>query len=397
MTGLSFVVVAFSDSDRGGFPEGYWQQPVSATQGDAPKDWSEVESSLRPEACASCHATQFKAWRESLHAQAYSPGLIGQFPAMGHEEANGSCLSCHAPLQEQHYSNNKEMVASIHLAAGHHQGFEHDGDLKKAEAMNRPLTHAGVTCAACHVRDWQHFGPPRRNSHETGLVKATAHGGFVASTKFEKSEFCASCHQFPQSTAINGKPLENTLQEWKESSFARDGIQCQSCHMPDRKHLFKGIHDPETVRNGLDINVARKGKSAQLTLQSTGIGHAFPTYVTPLVIVEADAMNAKEEVMKRWQWEIIREVAYDQGWKEIRDTRLMPNETRLFSPPAEDLPKETQSILFRIRVIPDYFYKGVYQGLLSGKLQSTAETHIKRAVKLADQNDYTLFENKVEL
>ena len=42
---------------------------------------------------------------------------------------------------------------------------------------------------------------------------------------------------------LNGKPLENTYEEWRKSPAARRGLQCQNCHMPDRRHLWRGIHD----------------------------------------------------------------------------------------------------------------------------------------------------------
>ena len=55
-----------------------------------------------------------------------------------------------------------------------------------------------------------------------------------------------SCHQFtPDGFALNGKLLETTYNEWKASRFAREGVQCQDCHMPDRRHRWRGIHDPD--------------------------------------------------------------------------------------------------------------------------------------------------------
>ncbi|MES9944225.1 MAG: hypothetical protein ABW080_04625 [Candidatus Thiodiazotropha sp.] len=43
------------------------------------------------------------------------------------------------------------------------------------------------------------------------------------------------------------------------------GQTCQSCHMPDRAHLFHGIHDPDMVRLGLAINT-RGMEEARLIL-----------------------------------------------------------------------------------------------------------------------------------
>ncbi len=64
---------------------------------------------------------------------------------------------------------------------------------------------------------------------------------------FWKSDFCAVCHQFSPDQAINGKLLENTVEGWRQSPQAAAGQTCQSCHMPSRRHLWRGIHDPDMV------------------------------------------------------------------------------------------------------------------------------------------------------
>ncbi len=373
-----------------GLPESHWSSPF-AKKGDAPHDWSQLEKSLKPEACASCHAEQFNDWKKSLHAAAYSPGLIGQFPGMGHEAGN-DCLKCHAPLAEQKYIYNRDMLDSLKDKLNERDGFSVGGEPEK-DAL--PLRHAGVTCAACHVRGWQRFGPPQRGTGKVGKINGPAHGGFTATKDFETSNFCASCHQFPQEYAINGKPLENTVKEWQQSRFAREGVQCQNCHMPDRKHQFRGIHDPGMTRKGLTFEIAKSGADVELSVSSTWIGHAFPTYVTPKVVVHAEALDRDGKVLQKWQWEIIREVYYEDGWKEQRDTRLMPGERRKFA--VKDVPEESTQVEFVVDVIPDHFYKGVYKGLLSDSLESDAEKLIRQAIKQAEVNDYRLFEGSVQL
>jgi hypothetical protein len=373
-----------------GLLSSHWETPV-ATTAEPPHGWSALEKNLKPEACAQCHSEQFSDWKKSLHAQAYSPGLIGQFPGMGHMEGN-NCLNCHAPLAEQKYSSNQDMLDSLKDKLKKPVGFSESGELNE---KSLPLRHAGVTCAACHVRGWERFGPPQRVTGAVGKVTGLAHGGFTATKDFEKSNFCASCHQFPQSYAINGKPLENTVKEWEESRFAGEGVQCQGCHMPDRKHQFKGIHDIEMTRKGLDFKLERKGEGALLTIHSRWIGHAFPTYVTPKVVIVAEALDRNDKQLRAWQWEIVREVYYDSGWKERRDTRLMPDEMRSYE--ASDVPEGTKQIRYQVKVIPDHFYKGIYEGLLSGSLEMDAEKLIKKAAKQADANDYRLFEGSVKL
>lgn len=372
-----------------GLPQGYWDAP--SAESPSSHDWSRLERDLRPEACAQCHSEQFDVWKKSLHAHAYSSGLVGQFPDMGHANAN-DCLVCHAPLKEQLYADPGSMDDSILSRLKHKKGFDAEGNL---DSEKLPLRHSGVSCAVCHLRNGDRFGPPPKATGSLGKQESAAHGGFTATKDFEQSQFCASCHQFPDYMAINGKPLENTLNEWKESSFADKGVTCQGCHMPDRKHEFRGIHDPEMVKKGLTFKLSTQHNSTTLKMTSTWIGHAFPTYVTPKVIVEAEARSAKGRVLKQEEWEIVREVAYDNGWKELRDTRLMPGESRHYVFKA--LPEKTSTVRYRVRVIPDHFYKGIYHSLLSDELTSAAKVHIQRARNQAEKNDYLLYDQIIDI
>ena len=286
------------------------------------------------------------------------------------------------------------MNDSINLKLKHAKGFDVNGEMD-GEIAVQPLAHSGVSCAVCHVRDGARFGPPPKVSGAVGFQNSPVHGGFTATRAFEDAQFCASCHQFPESMAINGKPLENTLNEWSKSSFSKDGVTCQQCHMPDRKHEFRGIHDPDMVRKGLELKLFRLGEDVVLTMYSRWIGHAFPTYVTPKVEVFAEALNGKGEVLRQWQWQIIREVEYDNGWQEKRDTRLKSGETRTFR--AVDIPLQAKTVRYRVIVEPDYFYKGVYSSLLSGEMDAQARLHIQQASKLAAANDFLLFEKTIAL
>lgn len=381
---MSLGLIAASVNEP--LPSDYWDMPQATG-----KTHDGLENNMRPEACAQCHQEQFNAWRDSKHAHAYSPGLVGQFSAMGHGAGN-ECLVCHAPLAEQLYRDAGDMDATLSTLLKNPEGFSREADLDSKQAK-LPLRHAGVTCAVCHVRQGQRFGPPRRGSDIVGHLDGDAHGGFIATKDFEKSQLCASCHQFPQSYAINGKPLENTVFEWQQSRFARQGVQCQTCHMPDRKHAFKGIHDVNMVRSGLKFQLERKGEMAALTMTSINIGHAFPTYVTPKIWVKAEALDAQGEMLQHWQWVIVREVGYDNGWKEMQDTRLMSGESRVFV--ANDLKENVKSIRFYVDVFPDAFYKGVYESLLSGDLQPKARRLITKALSDANQNDYRLYEKEL--
>ncbi len=366
LAGLFLLAAAQVESD---LPVHYWQHPLSA-QGEKPKHWSPMYSDLKPETCAQCHQEQYDAWQGSRHAKAYSPGLSGQFPSMGMASSQ-ACLQCHAPLAEQ--------------------AFKHPEDLQK----KHELRQSGVSCAVCHVRAWQRYGPPRLGSMQTGHIETSVHGGFTALKGFEQSRFCASCHQFPESMAINGKPLENTLAEWRASGFASKGVHCQACHMPNRQHLFRGIHDKAMTLRGLLIHIDQSMPTPGLSISSTAIGHAFPTYVTPKVLVLEQAFDGKGSLLQSWQWAIVREVYYDQGWKERRDTRLMPGETRLYR--AAKIPKTAVRLRFRIEVQPDAFYQGVYRSLLQHQTEQAGDQALRKALAMTESSPYTLYESEVSL
>jgi hypothetical protein len=94
------------------------------------------------------------------------------------------------------------------------------------------------------------------------------------------------CHQFAEDGfALDGKLLENTYEEWKATRFAEDGVQCQNYQMPDRRHLWRGIHDPEMVKPGVTVELSTKQTSyrpgqmlqAVLRITNSGVGHHVPT------------------------------------------------------------------------------------------------------------------------
>jgi hypothetical protein len=223
-----------------------------------------------------------------------SPGVAGQLGSAQPHNRN-ACLACHAPRSEQ-------------WAMWAVQG---------AAALTQ--IH-GIDCASCHVRRQRRYGPRE--------LAATPHGKVEGLALFKRSEFCMKCHQFPpgEGTMLNGKPLENTYNEWRASRYAKTGQTCQSCHMPDGQHAFKGIHDPAMTRRGLKVQVTRTGEGFHVRASNAGAGHALPTYATPRITIEAE--TSEGERVKRASYVIQRRVHWDPqtGWRELSDTRLLPDQ-----------------------------------------------------------------------
>ena len=331
---------------------------------------------LAPESCGACHSDKLKEWQTSLHARAFSPGLVGQLLTYDAAES-ATCMQCHAPMAEQ-----REAFEAARRRIESHP------------FTDRGLADAGNSCAGCHLRSHRHFGPPQRDTGAVGPSNAsTPHGGVMRVAEFEKSEFCASCHQFPQSQAINGKPLENTLVEWERSPAARSDTTCQSCHMPERKHFWRGIHDPDMVRSGLTPEFIAEPRTARFRLTSTGIGHAFPTYVTPKVIMKAVALDEAGKPMAGSEVgnAIQRQVDFIDGdWKERFDTRLLPGQSATLE---ISWPKSGQ-VKFWLEVHPDDFYhEHVYGNLLHEmSADSAAAKLIVEADRIAQTSQFSLFE-----
>jgi hypothetical protein len=326
----------------------HWAQPL-APQGDPPPTYTPSEASLAPEACGACHPAQLADWKTSLHSRAVGPGILWQLRTMDQHQGN-DCLRCHAPLAEQ-----KALMAI-------ERHWPNAPASAPPEWVPADLHLRGLTCAACHVRRHERFGPPSRQpAPPAGQYRP--HGGFVAQAAFGDSRFCAACHQFAaDGRQVNGKLLENTYEEWRASRYAREGRPCQSCHMPDRRHLWRGIHDPDMVRRALhrEIEVTRVEGSrlrVRVVVANRDAGHDLPTYVVPKIYLNV-YLRGRGTQMLVGQYVIGRtlDVALD---RERADTRLPPDGRRDLSYDVS-APGGPWRAVLRVEVAPGEHYERMF-------------------------------------
>jgi hypothetical protein len=252
--------------------------------------------------------------------------------------------------------------------------LERDGTDRPNRVFDAGLQRSGLSCAACHVRQHVRYGPPRQAGHSVGIVFAgKPHGDVIRSAFFESAQFCAACHQFPAGAeAPGGKPLENTVAEWEASPYAARGISCQSCHMPDRRHVWRGIHDRDMVRTGVTLELT--DQLARLT--NTGTGHMFPTYVTPRVVLEVEAVDPAGRTLASRSAAIARQVDLSVSPSEERsDTRLAPGASVALSVPAAPGASHARA---RVVIYPDHFYEGMFA-------QASRYRHAAKVQALLDQ------------
>jgi hypothetical protein len=335
----------------------FWAHPVEI-DGDPPEDYHPATRDLSPGACALCHPRQYEEWRGSLHAQAISPGLLGQLGTLSLREQR-SCLGCHLPPAERQAT-------------------------WESRALEARTEIHGVDCASCHVRDQRRLGPRER--------PATPHGPVAGAEFFRDSSFCAPCHQFgAEAIVVNGKPLENTYEEWSRSRYASEGTTCQSCHMPGGSHRFAGVHDPGMTARALRVTATRSRAGVEVDVSNDGAGHALPTYSVPRIRISVDAPaggagpGLDYAIERRMDWDARR------GWRELADTRLMPGQrVRLEHPLPAAAPAEVS-----VRVEPDAdYFERVYPTLLEDLAEDASREELdllQAARRRAGDSPYVLF------
>jgi hypothetical protein len=290
--------------------------------------------------------------------------------------------------------------------------------LRAACAAAAVLLGAAAATGGDLVQDFiqRHWSPPlapqgasgrpaRRPARERRSTRDPAPQRRDADARPSQAEFCRSCHQFtPDGFALNGKLLQATYDESKASQFARAGVQCQDCHMPDRRHRWRGIHDAEMVRSGLTIEAKagaaryRPGELALVTLRvsSTRVGHAFPTYVTPRVVLSAELLDDALQVVagSRREQVIGREVALDLS-RELFDARLMSGQsTTLTYRVTVEAPGMGARVA--VEVEPDAFYVAFFEALLR-QGAGRGEAQIRQALDAARRSPFTVFERELPL
>ncbi len=297
------------------------------------------------ESCGRCHRAIYKAWKTSAHARSME-NLVFQDALAAAESRYGTqatrvCISCHAPLA----------VPASDLS------------------FQRKATWEGVTCDYCHaVREVNFGGPNPRPRLEFGLIKSgplksaspSAHGAYFSEVH-SSSAICAPCHDYrnPQ-----GFEVLTTYTEWKNSRYAKEGRNCQSCHMPlasgpvaDPRaarasgsqislHAMPGSHSLEQLTRTIKAQLAAAYEGSalkvDLTVSNAGGGHYVPTG-SPLrkILLEVTAQPyGGEPATERRVYErsvadargaplTVEYPAFFEAAKTLSDTRLAPEERRV--------------------------------------------------------------------
>ena len=245
---LPLTLIAAVPSFDWGFRRGLEPLPVQGAPG--------------PDRCGRCHA-EVDDWKGSRHHSAWSNDI---FQAGYILEPQAFCVNCHAPLPEQ--GDEIEVNHPWYLAM--HPESKAPLPAKQPERK----ADQGIHCSVCHWREGEVLAPKRSGKAPHPVREAP---------EMSDPAFCKSCHEFPMPAFHGGEirvtetPMQSTWTEWAAYAAANGKGTCQSCHMPDGKHTFKGGHDIDLLRASVQVDVAVNGEEAVFTLRSVGVGHHFPT------------------------------------------------------------------------------------------------------------------------
>ncbi len=191
--------------------------------------------------CQSCHEAEYAEWSTSEHANSWTGPDVRR---MSNDFANQDCIDCHAPLPIFETGIGERVLPRT---------------IRRIE---------GVDCIACH----QHPDGGMAGSFTDPTVTCRP----TEQIELIRPEFCAGCHN-----------QHLTMDQWKSSRYAEQGITCIDCHMPYREgnpakgrdHSMHGGTSLENLQGAVDLRGSFDEQSGGwvLELENVGAGHSFPT------------------------------------------------------------------------------------------------------------------------
>ena len=164
--------------------------------------------------------------------------------------------------------------------------------------------------------------------------------------------------------------------------------------MPERKHLWRGIHDPDMLRRGLAVDLKLTpleagAYRAEVTARNQGAGHHLPTYMVPKIDLVLTLHRPGATPV-----ELARDVI---GWKadvtmqqEEFDTRLAAGAARRHAHVFVAPGKPGWHVELRVDVAPREHYERMFQySLVNVSMSRAASDLLKTAIAEAAATRYT--------
>jgi hypothetical protein len=260
------------------------------------------DSSSHIYSCSKCHDKIYKQWKSNRHANSsknplflnmyngthavgfkgWAPGYKIDFPT-----AEGNCASCHAPGSAIYNPLNTEMTlldrkkdANVNCIFCHNtKAISLDSEGKKPGIHSIQLSSQFLNSSV--------------DSNITCLNEQFSQ----KSSLLKKSILCAPCHN----ARFRDTPIYETYTEWSNSEYAKQGVECQACHMSKNisninarafntlptnnkisvSHNLWGPNDDKflfsSAKVEMDANVSSDFITVCTKVTNVGAGHFLPT------------------------------------------------------------------------------------------------------------------------
>ena len=332
--------------------------------------------------CKKCHEEIYQNWKKSLHALSFTDPIFVTAYQKAYTNTNGEakryCLNCHAPIAR------------------------FSGDVN-ADQM---VTREGITCDFCHSVESVDLKNPVNpfTVNPDGPISASVKGGgshgdhkSVYTKDFASSELCAGCHDFKNRL---GAHVGSTYTEWRSSPYAKDGTECQDCHMkpvasnggdkfPDHS-LGRTL---DSLRNAVTLKLVdamRQGNriGVKVAMTNSTIGHAAPTG-TPMrrLALEVKTYDARGTLIESQKREYGKTVLAPDGGELYSDGEVfMYGKTVAEDTSLQPMETRTEKFVFSLRsssvrsITADVYF--LYQPVVRQKIEmriplSSADATIK--------------------
>lgn len=238
---------------------------------------STTHPSISRQACLDCHAPIAQEWRRSFHYQSLNGPYWRDVRDLGYlkifDLTRKACVNCHAPA-------NVLDLASSPSTDGKDLGVECTPNLLREPAGTIPAARSdqvelGVDCTSCHVSQ---RGVVGAGDHPTEAHATVADPRFQSAALASRG-LCGTCHRA-------------TVEAWERTKFAREGITCLDCHMPEtigasvaggperrrRAHSFAGDKDPAMLERAVNASLTMtEDHRARFRIRNDRVGHFLPS------------------------------------------------------------------------------------------------------------------------
>jgi hypothetical protein len=337
-----------------------FERPVSTT--DAPAQLR----TLRAAECAACHRDIYEEWRTTMHSQAWTDPYFQTDWTF--DRSQQICKNCHVPLDRQ----------QEHTILGFRDKDKWDPILAPNPGFDPDLQHEGVTCTACHLREGRIVGVhgvtdaphPVGKIDDPNTVCMRCHVvtgdrwdtlfryppcGTVAEIQATPSSRLAIADRAALAdhggTAVSVAPIPSDDKPGELAMPDATSLGCVQCHMPlverplveggkarpVRRHLWRGGHDPEMVKKGLEVRFGEitatspGTRTFAVSLTNVGAAHYLPTGTPDRhLTVQLRLLNSQGEPVDEQNHTLRRTVMWRPFIVDLWDSRLPRRHPRTF-------------------------------------------------------------------